>query len=60
MGNVYPTLDAFDLGDLRASLGVGLRYETPIGPLRVEYGHKLDRRVGETAGEFFLAISPAF
>jgi outer membrane protein insertion porin family len=59
-GNVYARLQDLDLGDLRSALGVGLRYETPIGPLRVEYGHKLDRREGETAGELFLAISPAF
>jgi outer membrane protein insertion porin family len=59
-GNVYETLQKFDPTDLRETAGVGLRFETPIGPLRVEYGRKLDRRAGESEGEFFLAIGSAF
>ena len=55
-GNIYP--DALDLDpfDLRHVLGTGLRLETPIGPIRLEYGHKLDREEGESSGELFLAI----
>jgi len=34
--------------------------DTPIGPLRVEYGHKLDRKEGESAGEIFIAFGNAF
>ncbi len=30
---------------LRHVLGAGLRLDTPLGPLRLEYGRKLDRRV---------------
>jgi outer membrane protein assembly complex protein YaeT len=29
------------LGDLRANLGAGVRYATPIGPLRLDYGYQL-------------------
>jgi outer membrane protein assembly factor BamA len=25
-------------------MGFGFRYDTPLGPLRVDYGFKLDRR----------------
>lgn len=60
VGNVYLRLADFDLGDLRESAGLGLRYETPIGPLRAEYGWKLDRREGESPGEFHLAIGAVF
>lgn len=60
VGNVYLTLADFDLGDLRESAGLGFRYETPIGPLRAEYGWKLDQREGESPGEFHLAIGAVF
>jgi len=46
--------------DLRHVLGTGLRLETPIGPLRLEYGHKLDREDEESSGELFLAIGSPF
>ena len=59
-GNVYATTPDFDPGDLRHVLGAGLRLETPIGPLRLEYGHKVDREDGESAGELFIAVGAAF
>jgi outer membrane protein insertion porin family len=59
-GNVYDETDDFDPTDLRHVLGAGLRLETPIGPLRVEYGGKLDREPGESTGELFFSIGAAF
>lgn len=59
-GNVYAEPSDLDPFDLRHVLGTGLRFETPIGPLRLEYGRKLDREPGESNGEFFLAIGSAF
>jgi outer membrane protein assembly factor BamA len=43
-GNVYRRATLFDLGELRGSLGFGVRYNSPIGPVRVDLGFKLDRR----------------
>ncbi len=59
-GNVYRTLPDFDPFELRHVLGAGIRLETPIGPLRAEYGWKLDREPGESAGQFFFSIGNAF
>ena len=59
-GNVYVTLSDFDPTDLRSSAGLGFRLETPIGPIRIEYGWKLDRREGESAGELVFAIGTVF
>ena len=59
-GNVYRESNDFDLGDVRAAAGLGLRLNTPFGPFRVEYGWKLDRQPGESAGEFFFSIGQAF
>jgi outer membrane translocation and assembly module TamA len=33
-----------DFSELRGSLGFGLRYRSPIGPIRVDLGFKMDRR----------------
>jgi outer membrane protein insertion porin family len=44
-GNVYPKVASFDLTDLRGSVGTGLRIKSPVGPIRLDIGFKLDRRV---------------
>jgi outer membrane protein assembly complex protein YaeT len=59
-GNVYFSLEDLDPFDLRHVIGVGLRVNTPIGPLRFEYGRKLDREEGESSGEFFVSIGQPF
>ena len=59
-GNVYEEAGDLDPFDLRHVLGIGLRLEMPMGPLRLEYGRKLDRENGESSGELFLAIGAAF
>jgi outer membrane translocation and assembly module TamA len=43
-GNVFRRVTDFDTGELRGAVGFGLRYASPIGPLRVDLGFKLDRR----------------
>lgn len=36
VGNVFRYIGDFRLGDLEAALGLGLRYRTPLGPVRLE------------------------
>ena len=43
-GNVFPRASAIDLGQLRGAAGFGLRYRSPVGPIRIDLGFKLDRR----------------
>jgi|GEM_PF-3422508 len=59
-GTVFPEVSAFTLSEMRESAGIGIRYKTPIGPLTVDWGHKLDRRAGESASEFFVSVGHAF
>ncbi len=47
-------------GDLRYALGMGLRYQLPIGPLRLDYGWNPDRHPGEAAGAFHVTFGFAF
>jgi outer membrane protein insertion porin family len=42
-GNVFRRVTEFDLGELRGSVGFGLRYRSPVGPIRVDVGFKMDR-----------------
>lgn len=44
----------------RASYGAGIRYGTPVGPLRIDYGLKINRRPGESRGELHFNIGHAF
>lgn len=59
-GNVWLKLGDIDPFDTRNTLGLGVRYRTPIGALRLEYGWKLDRQPKESRGEFYFAIGEVF
>ncbi len=48
------------LRGLRASYGAGIRYGTPVGPLRIDYGWKIHQRPGESAGELHFNIGHTF
>ena len=43
-GNVFRRVTDFDISELRGSFGFGVRYLTPIGPVRLDLGFKMDRR----------------
>jgi outer membrane protein insertion porin family len=43
-GNVFLRATDVDLGALRAAGGFGIRYQSPVGPIRIDLGFKLDRR----------------
>ena len=60
VGNVFADLDAVALNEVRETVGLGVRFETPIGPLRVDWGHLLDARSGEDSSRFHFAIGQAF
>ncbi len=66
-GNVYgdgPNLTTtdrrFNLDKMRDAVGGGIRFFSPFGPISLAYGVKLDRRLGESAGEFVFSAGNAF
>jgi outer membrane protein insertion porin family len=59
-GNVYPLVSDMSLGDVRYTAGVGLRYRSAFGPIRVDWGYKLNRRPDESASHFHFTIGNAF
>ncbi len=61
MGQVYTdTDDWFSFRDPHYALGLGLRIDLPIGPVRLEYGHNMNRRKGEPSGTFHFSIGTSF
>ncbi len=59
-GNVFLRVSDLDLGAIRTTTGVGLRYLSPIGPIRVDLGFKLDRQTfagGSREGRTALHIT---
>lgn len=63
-GNVFNRTEEIDMGALRGSAGFGVRYRSPIGPIRLDVGFKLDRRVvagrREPGHAFHFSIGQAF
>ncbi len=56
---IFDSSDAsFD--NMRYAVGLGLRYATPIGPLRAEYGYNPDRRQGEPQGTFHIGFGTGY
>ncbi len=72
LGDSLRVVTFFDVGSLtnnfaeinsttvRESIGAGLRYITPIGPIRADYGFKLDRQPGESTSRLHFTFGHVF
>jgi outer membrane protein insertion porin family len=49
-----------DITDVRHGAGAGLRWNSPFGPIRVDYGVKLDQKKGESFGSFNFSAGSSF
>ncbi len=57
-GNVWDEDEDFDT-DLYKSVGAGIRWNSPLGPLRLEYGYPLDDLKGNN-GKFEFSVGQFF
>jgi outer membrane protein assembly factor BamA len=60
-GNVFPTVGFHDFASLYTNnVGLGLRYATPVGPVRIDLGHNLNPVPGIKSTQYFISIGQAF
>ncbi|MBA4349385.1 MAG: outer membrane protein assembly factor BamA [Thermodesulfovibrio sp.] len=58
-GRAYDKGEAFG-NDLRYTSGVGVRWISPIGPLRIEWGHNLKKKPGEASSKIEFTFGTFF
>ena len=54
------TKTTWDLAKMRDSIGAGVRFISPFGPIGLAYGIKLDKATGEESGEFHFSAGNSF
>ncbi len=58
-GNVFAKPSQIK-AELYSSVGLGFRYITPVGPLRIDYGYKLKKIPGQGPGRFHISFGFPF
>ncbi len=59
-GNVFTEDESYGFGGIRKSAGAGIRWYSPFGPLRVEYGWNLSPERDEPSGNLEFSIGGTF
>lgn len=59
-GNVFAGVREARLSDLRAGAGIGLRFRSPVGLLRVDWGFNLVPQPGEPRSVLYFSLGQAF
>ena len=60
VGNVFGEHEKFELAELRASVGVGLSWLSPIGPLRIAVAQPIRKEPGDRIQRFQFQIGTSF
>jgi outer membrane protein insertion porin family len=60
-GNVYAHINLPEMVDnYTNTVGFGIRYNTPLGPVRIDIGHNLNPVPGVKATQYFVTLGQAF
>ena len=60
-GNVYSAINVNNfINHYSNTVGVGLRYSTPIGPVRIDFGRNLNPVPGISPNQYFITVGQAF
>ncbi len=57
-GNSYESFKKF--GSLRYTTGAGIRWISPVGPIRIEWGYNIDKKPDEKSSRFEFAFGSFF
>lgn len=60
VGNVFTKEQSYSFGGIRKAAGGGLRWYSPFGPLRIEYGRNLSPQRDESSGAWEFSIGGQF
>jgi outer membrane protein insertion porin family len=60
VGNVYAETEKFNLSDLRASVGVGLSWISPLGPLRFALANPIRKQAGDKIQKLQFQVGTSF
>ena len=58
-GNIYTSVLP-DIGNLRFGAGIGVRYHSNFGPIRVDVGTPLNRQSGDPRVAVYVSLGQAF
>jgi outer membrane protein insertion porin family len=56
-GNVFANASDIALTELRSAVGFGIRYKSPVGPIRVDLGFKVHREIVAGSREALTALN---
>ncbi|MEM7566638.1 MAG: autotransporter assembly complex family protein [Pseudomonadota bacterium] len=59
-GAVSETLDDLDFTEIKVGVGLGVRYRTPVGPIRLDIGVPLDPEENDPPVGLYVGIGQAF
>jgi outer membrane translocation and assembly module TamA len=60
-GNVYNAISFRGfISNFSNTVGIGLRYQTPIGPVRLDVGHNLNPVPGLKSTQLFITLGQSF
>lgn len=59
IGNAFTAEQGLDLGDLRYSVGVGIRWKSPFGPIRIDLAKALNAKQNERTSKIHFSFGGA-
>jgi len=59
-GNVFASVDTFDVAELRASVGISAKWFSVVGPLEFSLAYPVNDQIGDDIRQFQFALGASF
>ncbi len=59
-GNVWRASESYSFTDMRRSIGFGVRWYSPMGPIRIEWGFNLNKKPYEASSKLHFSMGTRF